>query len=387
MDLIFWILVFLVFYTYLGYGLFLYILVRIKRLFKKSDKSFSVDYKPSVTHLIAAFNEEDYIAAKINNSQNLDYPSGKIKTLIVTDGSDDTTATIVQSFPGILHTHKPERKGKIAAVDRAMEMVESDIVIFSDANTDLNPEAVSYIVRHFEDDKVGAVAGEKRILKKEKDKAAGAGEGIYWKYESKLKTWDSELYTVVGAAGELFAIRKSIFESVPKDSIIEDFYMTLRIAERGYRVVYEPKAYAVETASASVKDELKRKIRIAAGGIQSIVRLRSLLNPFKNFLLSFQYISHRVLRWTLTPLALPFIFLLNFLLLPISPFYEILFYLQILFYLLAILGFYLESKEIRIKILFVPYYFTMMNYAVYMGMGRYLKGSQSVVWEKAKRAS
>ena len=387
MELTFWILIFVVFYAYLGYGIFLYLLILIKRLFKSSKTSYSNNYTPSVTHLIAAFNEEDYIGDKIENSQKLDYPEYLLSTFVVTDGSDDQTASIVKSYKDIRHTHKPERRGKIAAVDRAMEMVDSEIVIFSDANTDLNREAVKMIIRHFEDPKVGAVAGEKRIQNKEKDIAAGAGEGFYWKYESKLKTWDSELYTVVGAAGELFAVRRSIFESVPKDSIIEDFYMTLRIAQRGYRVVYEPEAYAVESSSASVGDELKRKIRIAAGGIQSIVRLRGLLNPFKNFLLTFQYVSHRVLRWTLAPLSLPLIFILNYFLMPVHPVYEFLFYGQIAFYLLALLGFWLESREIRVKILFIPYYFTMMNYAVFMGMGRYFKGSQSVVWEKAKRAS
>jgi cellulose synthase/poly-beta-1,6-N-acetylglucosamine synthase-like glycosyltransferase len=241
-------------------------------------------------------------------------------------------------------------------------------------------------VRHYADPTVGGVAGEKRIKSKNSDEAAGAGEGIYWKYESQLKKWDSELYSVVGAAGELFSIRTSLFRPVPKDSLIEDFFMTLSLAMEGHRIIYEPDAYAEEEPSASVKEELKRKIRIAAGGIQSIVRLAPLLNFFKYGVLSFEYISHRVLRWTIAPLALPFIFILNLLLaLSGDIFYQIILAGQIGFYLLAIVGLFLETRKIKLKIAFVPYYFCIMNYAVYKGFMRYIKGNQSVLWEKAKR--
>ncbi|MEM8908110.1 MAG: glycosyltransferase, partial [Bacteroidota bacterium] len=214
-----------------------------------------------------------------------------------------------------------------------------------------------------------------------------AGEGIYWKYESTLKKWDSELYSVVGAAGELFSIRTKLYEAVPQDTIIEDFFMTLRIAQKGYKVVYEPAAYAVESSSASVKEELKRKIRIAAGGIQAIIRLAPLLNVFKYGILSFQYISHRVLRWTLAPIALPILLLVNIALaLHGEPLYQWLLVGQVLFYSSALVGYLLEKRAIKFKAFFVPYYFCIMNYAVFRGFYRILRGSQSVVWERAKRA-
>ncbi|MCC5932248.1 MAG: glycosyltransferase family 2 protein [Cyclobacteriaceae bacterium] len=384
-DIIFWFLILLVFYAYLGYGILLFLIIRIKRIFRK-PKLYMHNDLPTVTLMVAAFNEEDYIREKIDNTLSLDYPKGKIKYLFVTDGSSDRTPDIVKQYPEVVLMHHPERRGKIAAVERAMPFVDTDIVIFTDANTFVNKDAVQNIVRHYADPTVGGVAGEKRIKSKNSDEAAGAGEGIYWKYESQLKKWDSELYSVVGAAGELFSIRTSLFRPVPKDSLIEDFYMTLSIAMEGHRIIYEPDAYAEEEPSASVKEELKRKIRIAAGGIQSIVRLVPLLNFFKHGVLSFEYISHRVLRWTLAPLALPFIFILNLLLaIRGDLFFQVIFGAQVGFYLLALIGLLLESRKIKLKIAFVPYYFCIMNYAVYKGFMRYIKGNQSVLWEKAKR--
>lgn len=381
---VFWVSIFLVLYSYLGYGILLFLLIKVKRIFGKPAK-FDEEYQPNITLMVAAFNEEAYIKEKIENSLSLNYPEKKIQYLFVTDGSDDKTPEIVAQHKQIKLMHQPERQGKIMAVERAMPEVTGEVVVFTDANTLLNKEALKNIVRHFANEKVGVVSGEKRILHRDVDEAAGAGEGFYWKYESKLKQWDDELYSVMGAAGELFAIRTKLYEPIPKDSLIEDFYMSFKIVEKGYKIAYEPDAYAMEEPSASVKEELKRKIRIAAGGIQSIVRLSELLNPFKYGVITFQYVSHRVLRWTLAPLALPVIFILNLLLWKQGAFYQGIMVAQILFYASAFLGYLLEKRKIRLKLLFIPYYFCMMNYAVYVGFRRYLKGSQSVLWEKAER--
>ena len=283
--------------------------------------------------------------------------------------------------------HQPERRGKIAAVERVLKFVKTPIVIFSDANTFVNPDAIRNIVRHYKNEKVGAVAGEKRISLGDLGAANEAGEDLYWKYESTLKKWDSEFHSVVGAAGELFSVRTELFRPVPPDTIIEDFVMTMRIADNGYKVVYEPEARAVETASASVKEELKRKIRIAAGGIQAIGRLSSMLLPFKNPVLTFQYISHRVLRWTLAPLALPFLLMTNiYLAQQGEPLFNYILWCQIAFYAMALVGFFLEKQKLKFKTFFVPYYFCVMNYAMYRGFFRAIGGKQSVLWEKAKRS-
>lgn len=391
LKITFWILLFIIFYAYIGYGVLLFFLIRIKWLLNDSKQKNSLSaYEPDVTLFIAAYNERDYVDAKMKNSMELDYPREKLHQIWVTDGSDDGTPDLLKKYKDIEVYHLPERNGKIGAMNRGMKLVKSPIVVFSDANTMLGKESVRRIVSLFSDPKVGCVSGEKRIFSKEKDTAAGAGEGLYWKYESILKKWDAELYSVVGAAGELFAIRTELYQEVEPDTLLDDFIISLRVAQKGYTIQYDPKAYAIETASANVKEELKRKVRISAGGIQSVIRLRSLLNIFKYGRLSFQYISHRVLRWTLAPLSLLLMLLASFILALNEGIFDfglycVIFWLQVAFYLAALLGWYLENKSVRVKFLFVPYYFFIMNLSVFLGLKRYLKRLQSVNWERAKR--
>jgi cellulose synthase/poly-beta-1,6-N-acetylglucosamine synthase-like glycosyltransferase len=388
--IVFWLSILIVFYTYAGYGILLWVMVKIKEVFKGGPKKFVAEDLPDVTLLVAAYNEKDWVAAKVKNSQELEYPKDKLQLMWVTDGSDDGTPGLLRQYPDVTVHHRLERGGKIEAMNRGVSMITTPIVIFSDANTMLGKESVRRIVNLFANPNVGCVAGEKRIFSNKKDMAAGAGEGLYWKYESFLKSYDARLYSVVGAAGELFAIRRELFTEVEKDTLLDDFIISLRIAMQGYITQYDPEAYACETSSANVHEELKRKIRIAAGGFQSMVRLAPLLNIFKYGTLSFQYISHRVLRWTLAPLSLLLLFISNFVLalqtgLCSGHFFTIVLCLQIFFYTMALLGWFLENRQIRLKILFVPYYFFIMNWAVYLGFFRYIKKSQNVIWERAQR--
>ena len=383
----FWIAIFFIFYTFFGYGILLYALVRFKRLFKPSKrKMHSYGDLPDCTLIVAAFNEEDFIEQKIVNTLALDYPVGKLQLIFVTDGSTDRTPDLIRKYPQITLLHSPERKGKISAVHRAVQQVTTELIVFTDANTFLNRDALTMICRHYADPKVGAIAGEKRVMI-EDEADATAGEGFYWQYESKLKQWDSELHTVVGAAGELFSIRRELYEPVSPDSILDDFMISMRIAEKGRIIVYEPGAYAQESSSANIGEELKRKIRIAAGGIQSVLWLKSLLNPIKYPVLSFQYISHRVLRWTVTPLLMIAVVIMNILIVTrgASDFYSFMLAAQLLFYLAAYLGKVMETRKIRVKALFIPYYFCVMNYAILAGLIRYFFGKQSVIWDKAQR--
>jgi cellulose synthase/poly-beta-1,6-N-acetylglucosamine synthase-like glycosyltransferase len=390
-TILFWVFLFIIFYAYLGYGILLFILIKIKRLLGLSNREIDPNYEPEVTLFCAAYNEKAYVDKKIANSFSLEYPKEKVKHVWVTDGSDDGTPDLLRKYEGVEVYHKDERAGKIAAMNRGLDFVKTPIVIFSDGNTMLGNESIRRIVNLFSDPRVGCVSGEKRIFEKDKDTAAGT-EGIYWKYESTLKKWDAELYSVVGAAGELFAIRTELYQHVEPDTLLDDFIVSLRVAKKGYTIQYDPEAYAIESSSANVKEELKRKIRIAAGGIQSIVRLKELLNFFKYGTLSFQYISHRVLRWTLAPLGLLLILIFNTILsaqigfFDFSSIYTWTFWGQVAFYTAALLGWYLENHQIKVKVLFIPYYFFIMNYAVYLGFWRYLKGKQSVKWERAKRA-
>lgn len=379
--------IFVIFYTYAGYGLIVLVLNRLFNRDKgKLEDKISQDL-PSVTLLVAAYNEQDCVEEKILNSQSLNYPKDLLKILFITDGSTDNTNQIIKNFPNIILLFEKERSGKIAATKRAMEYVDSEIVVFSDANTTINSGALLKIVRHYNNPKVGGVACEKKVRVQDVDNASGAGEGFYWRYESFLKKQDSDFYSVVGAAGELFSIRTELFEHIPSDSIIEDFYMTMKIAEKGYVIRYEPQAYAIEDPSFSVSEEYKRKTRIAAGGIQSIIRLSGLLNPFKKPALTFLYVSHRVLRWSLAPVLLLFILIGSILLaLKGSLFGQVMAISQLLFYLFALVGYALRNKKVKAKIFYIPFYFSFMNYAVYVGALRYFAGNQSVIWEKSKRA-
>jgi len=388
MTILLWLSLFIAFYAFFGYGILLFIIVKIKRMVKGDViiPEINFDALPTCTIVVAAYNEEGLMGEKIKNTLALVYPADKLEFVFITDGSTDGSADILKSYPQIRAMHSAERKGKIAAIHRAMETVNTEVVVFTDANTFLNGDALINICRHYSDAKVGAVAGEKRVYSVGAN--AAAGEGFYWKYESKLKAWDSELYSVVGAAGELFSIRTELYQPVAPDTILDDFMISLIVAQNGYRVIYEPAAFATETASQNVTEELKRKIRIAAGGIQSIIRLKALLNPIPYPVLTFQYVSHRVLRWTIVPFLMILALLINLYIVftgSIELTYQLLLLAQVGFYLLAISGWIMEERHIKIKIFFIPYYFCMMNYAVIMGIGRYFSGRQSAVWEKAKR--
>lgn len=388
-SFLFFFCLFLVFYTYIGYGIILWIAVKVKERFMPPKKPELPEILPEVTLFISAYNEAKVIDAKMGNCLLIDYPEDKLKIYWVTDGSSDKTNEILAEYPDVTVLFQPERRGKTAAINRGMKLVKTPVVVFTDANTMINKGAVKEIVKAFTDPRTGCVAGEKRIAVKEKDTASSGGEGAYWRYESALKELDSRLYSTVGAAGELFAIRTSLFEEMPEDTLLDDFILSLQIAKKGYRIAYCKNAYAMESASLNMKEEEKRKVRIAAGGIQAVRRLRPLLNIFRYGCLSFQYVSHRVLRWTITPVALFLLIPLNItlLLMQATPawLYQLFAAGQILFYLMVLLGWHLARRSTQSKLLFVPYYFLFMNINVFKGRV-YLKNFKgNAVWEKAER--
>ena len=342
---------------------------------------------PTVTLIVAAYNEAGCIEEKIMNSLSLEYPTNKLAFIFVTDGSTDETPIIISRYPQIQLLHGPERMGKIMSVHRAMKEVKTEAVVFTDANTFLNSDALILLCRHYADEKTGAVAGEKKIDIRGVTNAT-AGEGLYWKYESKLKKWESELNVVIGAAGELFSIRAALYEPIAPDTILDDFMISISIAMKGYGIRYEPAAVATEKVSVTIEEELKRKLRIAAGAVQSFLRLGKLLFLYTQPLLSFQYVSHRVLRWLITPYLLVLVFLLNGLLMfdyPIPHYLTWLFFVQLCWYTLAGMGLIMEKSRIKAGLFFIPYYFCLMNYAMIAGMIRYVTRGQTVLWEKAKR--
>jgi cellulose synthase/poly-beta-1,6-N-acetylglucosamine synthase-like glycosyltransferase len=392
-EILFWCLLTLVFYTYLGYGLVLYILMKLKehRTPHTVLPATPDDQLPHVTLFITAYNEEAIVAEKMRNCHALRYPKDRLHILWVTDGSTDRTNALLAEYPDVTVSFSEGRRGKTAAMNRGIGEVTTPYTVFTDANTMLNADAIRELVDCFRNPKVGCVAGEKRIRMSEESGASEGGEGLYWKYESTLKRWDARLYSAVGAAGELFAIRTELYEQMPTDTLLDDFILSLRICMKGYVTAYCATAYAQETASANMHEEEKRKIRISAGGLQSIWRLRPLLNPLRYGMLSFQYVSHRVLRWSVTPLALFALLPLNIALLAggrSTALYAVLLAGQVLFYAGGWLGHELAGRSVKNKALYVPYYFLFMNINVVKGALYLLKrqGHNDGTWEKAVRA-
>lgn len=392
LEILFWASIALVFYTYLGYGIVLYIILKIKHLLfgESTEPTLPDDEKqyPEVTLMICAYNEEYIIREKMENIRSLNYPTDKIDIMWVTDGSNDHSNDILREYPEVHLVFSPERKGKAAAMQHGLKENKAEYVIFTDANTMLNQDAIREVVKEFMKPNVGCVSGEKRVAARTENQVAAEGESMYWKYESTLKKWDSELYSAMGAAGELFAVRMSLYTPAPSNALLDDFMISMLILKKGHRISYTSKAYAMEYGSENIAEESKRKRRIAAGGLQSIWWLRGLMNPFKYPLVSFQFISHRVLRWSITPFALLALIPLNILLIfyQAGSAYMFIGVLQLLFYLMAMAGYALDKMGRKNKLLYIPYYFVFMNLNVFEGIAYLRSHKSSGVWEKSRRA-
>ena len=391
LKILFWAMLLIVFYTYLGYGILLYIIIRLIRLFwgKPQEAVLPPDEElPDITLLICAYNEEDVVAEKMKNTLAIDYPKDKFRIMWVTDGSNDHTNELLKAYPEVDIVFSPERRGKSAALKHGLRELKTRYVAFTDANTMLNAGALKEIARQFMDPTVGCVSGEKRVIAKKDGDMAAKGEGLYWKYESTLKRWDSELYSTMGAAGELYAMDPTLVREVPDEALLDDFMMSMYVVQAGKRIAYAPEAYAQEYGSANIFEESKRKRRIAAGGLQSIWWLRSMLNPLHQPLVTFQYVSHRVLRWSITPVAMIILLAVNILLALMGAglFYSIFLALQLLFYLIALIGWISSRYGRRNKILYTIYYFVFMNINVFRGMAYLRTHGKSGAWEKAKRS-
>jgi len=369
-------------FIYVFYGIIIRLLNQLSKN-KKQDQNLNFEL-PEVAFLITAYNEEEVIREKLINTLSLNYPADKLKVYVNSDGSDDKTNTIVSQFEKVKLLWKSERKGKTAAINRALPLIEEPIVIFSDANVMLNSEAILEMVKHYAQKNVGGVSGEKRVIANNLSSASGT-EGLYWKYESFLKREDAKLKTLIGAAGELFSIRSNLFIPLPEDTILDDFMISMNIIKQGYRIAYEPEAYAKETPSLNISEEYKRKVRIGAGGLQSVLRLGIFLNPFSNFTIMFQYFFHRFSRWILSPILIPLAFISNLFLIEVNNLYLWIFIAQLIFHLSALLGWYFDRKKIHYKVFFIPFYFNFMHYCILAGWIKFLSGNQKVTWQKATR--
>lgn len=384
-EVITWISFVILFYSYLGYGMIVWLLTLVKTLFMKPYQSDGDSLLP-ITLIVTAYNEAAILPEKINNTRNLDYPASLVHIFFVTDGSVDHSHNLLKHLPGVQVLHKHEREGKYAAIKRAMTFVETPIVVFSDSNAMLNPDSLRQICRHYQDPKVGGVAGEKKILEKN-DSAVGSAEGLYWKYESWHKKIDARFYTVVGAAGELFSIRTRLFKPLHNPVILDDFVISMQTCLQGYRIAYEPGAFATEPASANLREEMKRKVRIAAGAYQAIGLLLQCFNFIRHPFLSFQYFSRRILRWIFCPLMLIILLVSSVIAFVHHASWMNIVFLsgQIIFYLAASAGWIIVRSGKKAGIFTIPFYFVFMNYCMIRGFIRFITKKQSVLWEKSAR--
>jgi cellulose synthase/poly-beta-1,6-N-acetylglucosamine synthase-like glycosyltransferase len=342
------------------------------------------DDRPSVALIIAAYNEGEVIAEKVENSLQLEYPEDKLNIVVFSDASDDRTDEIVKEYEnrGVSLVRIEGRVGKTECQNHVADIVDEDILVFSDANSMYEPDAISKLVSRFTP-KVGCVVGELRY----RESSDVEGESVYWRYESWVKRLESRFYSLVTGNGSIYAVKADSYVPQPADAI-SDFTEPLSIVRNGERVVYAPGAIAWEETESSTADELERRVRIITRSWNSIVRFRDLLNPLRNTRFAYQLWSHKVLRW-LSPVFLFGILVANAGLVLVTPLmiFEVLLAGQLSFYLFATVGWVTDRFGIEDPVLtHVPFYFLQANYGMLLGLTEFMRGNNIVTWETSDRA-
>ncbi len=387
-EILFWVTLLTIIYTYIGYALVLCIVSLLLMILRKKKRMTENDTYPEVSILIPAYNEIDIIQEKIENIRSLEYPANLIRVIWITDGSTDGSEKYLRENTGHTVLHEQKRLGKSSAINKAMKKVRTPVTILTDANTMLNSKSVKMLTGRLYKKKTGCVSGEKRI-NYAGSHASVAGEGMYWKYESFIKSIESGLYTAIAGAGELMAFRTELFTEIPYDTINDDFYISVSIIRQGFRIEYCPEAFAVEKPSLNIREEIKRKKRIAAGGLQTLLRNPGLLNIFRYGFYSFQFFSHKVLRWTVLPVFFYLLLIINIFIVIKNgnsvDIYSIVLFLQLIFYIIAALGSLTGSRGSGTSILTIPYYLVIMNIANLAGIFSYMGGRSGALWEKSVR--
>ena len=389
--ILFWVGVLYIFYTYIGYPIILGLLsIFIRRV------NYSEGYFPSVSLLIPAYNEATIIAKKIENSLEIDYPEGKIQILVAADGSDDDTPDIVAKYKdqGIELNFIPERLGKMAAINRAVEKCRGEIIVFSDANNFYDRDAIQKLIAPFQNPDVGSTTGAKFII--EEDRSLSASEGMYWKYESLIKKFETDLGSCITSVGEILAVRNSLFKQAPEGTINDDRVIILDLIKQGYDNIYVPEARSLEYVSPSAKDEITRRKRISAGSFQVIFAGGRYL-PTNRPLEVWKILSHKYFR-SFLPFAMILSFVTNLLLVVNPPLSEstsiwqmgypvnwIFFVVQLAFYGIGFLGNWVELPGKLGKLLYLPTFLLNSNYALLAGLINYLKRSDYHLWERVAR--
>jgi len=381
-KVIFWLVVFILFYVYFGYPLLLGFLA----LFQRKQVEIDGVYEPTVSLIIAAYNEEVVIGGKIQNSLLLNYPEDKLEIIIFSDASDDRTDEIVKNYADqrVNLLQIEGRKGKTYCQNEAVKIATSEIIVFSDANSMYAPDAIQKLARHFADERVGCVSGELRY------RGGGGvveGERTYWAYDQILKQLESKVSSLVGANGSIYAVRRASFRPLPPGTA-EDLVRPLQIVQEGHRVVYQPDAVAWENTAQDVSMEFQRRVRIVTQSVRSLLdnrKLLHLLNPFCYGMFSIQLWSHKALRW-LSGIFLLLILALNIPLVGHGWSYCVSLAGQVAFYSLALWGVLSEKalKRQALKLPHIAYYFCLSCYAMLKGVYLGLRGRTMVTWQPSR---
>jgi cellulose synthase/poly-beta-1,6-N-acetylglucosamine synthase-like glycosyltransferase len=360
-------------YIYVGYPLLVWALARC---FGREPERR--DLAPSVSLLVPAYNEEAHIEAKLGNTLSLDYPKDRLEIVVASDGSTDRTNAIVSQFKrqGVRLLVMRDHIGKSAMLTRTVPFLRGELVAFSDASSELEPDALRKLVRSFADRRVGCVSGLYRL--KGSTDLRGEGEGLYWRYETFIKHQESRLHSILGAHGAFYAIRKALFERLGESSINDDYLIPMRIVAHGYRAVYEPQAVAWERELASMEGEFARRQRIASGNCQQIVELRSMLSLFYGWV-ALCFFSHKVLR-TIAPLLM-LTLLVSSPWLP-HPWKGMFLWLQALFYASAFAGYLCQRSGRVVRWLSPSLYFCLGNLAMLAGLLKYCFSRERPAWAR-----
>jgi cellulose synthase/poly-beta-1,6-N-acetylglucosamine synthase-like glycosyltransferase len=374
-EIVFWIAVAAIAYTYAGYPLLLMILSRFR-----SKPVLRRDYTPPVTVIIAAYNEERDIARKLENTLALDYPKSKLEILVTSDCSSDRTDEIVKSFAdrGVRLHRQPERLGKTAAQNAAVEKAMGEILLFSDATTHYEPDVLRQLVPSFADNSVGCVTGNV-IYAHAADSSVSHGTRSYWNYEFLLKKHESAITSLIGVCGCMYAVRKTAYIPLYHEAC-SDFLMATMMVRQGLRAVYEPEAVCVEEPNAKGSKELAVRVRIITQTLADLWRNRDVLNPFRKGFYSVQLLSHKVMRY-LVPLFLIALLVTSGLLALNSLFYAAIFIAQVGFYLAAAASALMVRLGVNSRLLALPHYFVITNVACLLALFKLVRGERYVRWE------
>jgi cellulose synthase/poly-beta-1,6-N-acetylglucosamine synthase-like glycosyltransferase len=379
---LFWVSVLLFAYSNFIYPILLAGFGFLDRPPKPSTDAMGDNLKP-ITLLVPAYNESAVIQAKLKNIDALEYPPGMLRVIVASDGSDDGTQDIVRSHPcarPVQLLDFQERRGKASIVNDALSQCTDPWVCLCDTNVMFRPDALIRLGRRLQLPKIGAVTGDVRLASEESD--FGRGESLYYRVERAIQKGESLVGSVMGVDGGMYLMRRELFQPVPKDTILDDFTISMNVIQQGYRIEYEPTAIAEENGTPSSEIEFGRRKRVARGAVQTISR--GIYPSMSGQPIEFaQWFSHKLLRW-LNPLILIAIFLLSIALAFFSTWFQALLGLQILAIGGAILAWF-NPKLREWPILGVIYYFGLSHWAMLIGLFQGLSGKYSAVWNRTER--